>query len=268
MRAISVWIAAAVAAAAFAQEPAREFEAASVKPAVEVRGAGMFLNRCTGGPGSGDPTRLTCSGLTLKTLLTIAYGVQPDLVAGPSWIESERYNIAAKVPAGAPKNDVGPMLQRLLTDRFQMTIRRELRTMPYYALLTAKAGPKLKPGLKPGEEEDQSAAIARGREAGRRARELGPGWIHLHIDDQRMTMPDLADALAHRLERPVMDMTGLGGVYAIELDCVVEGQRPQDSDAHPLTVQQALEELGLRMESRKGEVSVVVVESASKMPRE
>ncbi len=73
-----------------------------------------------------------------------AYGVKTYQISGPAWLDTERFDIVAKVPQGATKDDVKLMLQNLLADRFKLTLHREKKDMPMYALLVAKNGPKLK----------------------------------------------------------------------------------------------------------------------------
>src|SRR5579864_8599913 len=107
------------AAAALAQSDAQpvklEFEVASVKPAAP-QGGGRGLVGKQGGPGTADPGRLTYTNLTLKAMITTAYDVKPDQVTGPGWLDTERFDIVAKIPAGATKAQVNQMLQNLLAD--------------------------------------------------------------------------------------------------------------------------------------------------------
>src|SRR5262245_53440224 len=128
---IRSWILAGVfAGAALAQTRAPEFEVATVKPVSGLTGgSSMRINQCTGGPGSRDPLRYTCHALTMKTLIEQAYGVKSNQITGPAWMDSERFEIVARVPDGATREQLRPMLQKLLTERFQMTVRQETRTL-------------------------------------------------------------------------------------------------------------------------------------------
>ena len=83
----------------------------------------MFGSR--GGPGTPDPGRYTTSNMTLKGLLVSAYDVKAYQITGPAWIETERYDIVAKVPAGATKEQFRVMLQNLLAERFKIELHRE-----------------------------------------------------------------------------------------------------------------------------------------------
>src|SRR5579863_9583054 len=123
-----------MACAAFAQTG---FEAASVKRTADR------WSPLRGGPGTSSPGQL--SGVaTLKVLVMRAYGLKDYQVSGPAWMDSERYEIAAKIPAGATRSQVSLMLQGLLADRFGLAIHRETRELPIFALLVGKNGPKLR----------------------------------------------------------------------------------------------------------------------------
>src|SRR6202050_2161745 len=140
--------------AAFAQTTAAtpSFEVAPIKPAAPPAasmgpGGGMKIAirmGSQGGPGTSDPGQITYSSMPIKSLLVTAYGVKTYQVSGPSWMDTERFDIVAKVPPGATKDDVKLMLQNLLAERFKLTLHREKKELPMYALMVAKNGPKLK----------------------------------------------------------------------------------------------------------------------------
>ena len=139
-----------------------DFEAASVKRSKTVAGAelaaagiplpagplseGMATHLgFVGGPGSGDPGRITFTGVTLKNLRARAYGLKPSQISGPGWLESEHYDVLATLPPGTNAAKFSLMLQKLLTNRFQITSRRETRQLPVYNLTVAPGGPRLRP---------------------------------------------------------------------------------------------------------------------------
>src|SRR5262249_29389035 len=111
-----------------------QFEVASAKPApastVERRGSGSCQNGP--GPGTADPGLLTCTGVSLKLLIFFAYSVQPYQVAGPDWIDSTYYDLAAKVPQGATREQMKAMLRNLLKERFHLELSRETGTRSTY----------------------------------------------------------------------------------------------------------------------------------------
>src|SRR5664279_6215744 len=89
-------------------------------------------------------------------ILTNAYGVKNYQVTGPGWLDTERYDITAKVPKGATKDDLKLMLQGLLAERFKLTLHHETKELPMYALVVGKGGPKLKESV----EDDATASGA------------------------------------------------------------------------------------------------------------
>jgi uncharacterized protein (TIGR03435 family) len=122
------------------------FEVASVKkgaPPQFGRGQEIAFGR-RGGPGTADPGQITWSGATLKMLLTEAYDVKPYQVSGPSWLDTERYDIVAKVPAGTTKEQVQVMWRNLLADRFGVTLHHVSKVFPVDEMVPAKGGVKLK----------------------------------------------------------------------------------------------------------------------------
>lgn len=119
------------------------FEAASVKSAGRVAPGSNSVLR--GGPGSDDPSQISSASVTLMTLLTKAFAVRADQVAGPDWLASERYSVFARVPPGATKDQLSTMLRNLLVERFHLTLHHGTKYFPAYRLVVAAEGPKLKP---------------------------------------------------------------------------------------------------------------------------
>lgn len=128
---------------------AQTFEVATVKPAAPggpIAGIpDAILNspagdqmHFRGGPGSQTPDRIDYLGVTLKMLLQRAYNLKADQISGPGWLDSERFDLAAKLPAGTNAEQLRPMLQQLLTERFQIVMHRETKTLRVYLLTVAK----------------------------------------------------------------------------------------------------------------------------------
>jgi uncharacterized protein (TIGR03435 family) len=151
-----------VSAVAVAQSPAEKpaFEVASVKPAAPPT-PGTFMTGSSGGPGTPDPGQATFTNVTQRTLLRTAYDVQDYQISGPAWLESERYDIVAKVPKGVTKEQFRLMLQSLLAERFKLTLHRETKDLPRYELVVAKGGSKLKESA-PAPAGEESAASSDG----------------------------------------------------------------------------------------------------------
>jgi uncharacterized protein (TIGR03435 family) len=126
-----------------AQSPA--FEVASVKAASEPVKQPMF---CIGSRTFGE--RMTVAGtrvdiryMSLYNLIVAAWRIQPYQLSGPDWMRSQRFDIAAGIPAGISRDRLPEMLQALLAEKFKLTIHRESSRQPVYALVAGKAGPKL-----------------------------------------------------------------------------------------------------------------------------
>ncbi len=136
-----------LAGTAFAQTDEKlSFEVASVKKAEppQFGGKGVFAIGSRGGPGTSDPGQITWSGATLKNLLMTAYDVKSYQVSGPGLLDTERYDIVAKVPAGATKEQVKAMWRNLLAERFGVALHRISKTFQVDEMMAAKGGVKLK----------------------------------------------------------------------------------------------------------------------------
>src|SRR4051812_37386675 len=138
-------------AAAFPQTPATSltFEVASVKPSPPPSGDRrvVMFGGGRGGPGSNDPGRLTYTNTTLMSLVTQAYNVKSYQVTAPAWMETERYDVIAKLPDTTPpvtKEQSAIMLQNLLAERFHLTLHHDSKEFQGFELVVGKNGSKLK----------------------------------------------------------------------------------------------------------------------------
>lgn len=325
---IRIGLALLPAGAVLAQSTADQltFEVASVKPA-EPQTPGRMMVGMRGGPGTPDPGQATFSNVTQRVLLARAYGVQDYQISGPGWLDSERYDIVAKVPKGATKEQFMVMLQNLLAERFKLTLHHETKELPLYALVVAKNGPKLKETAPPATDESAArdgAGPADGGpppgpgpgfgpppgEGGMPRPQMGkdgfpklppgagrggvmmlmmPGRARMIGNGQPISK--LADALARQLGRPVTDKTGLKGNYDFTLDFDPEGSmggrgtmmrmpggpppgggdgpgaNPPETEAASLFT--ALQEqLGLKLEQKKGPLDLLVIDHSEKAPVE
>jgi uncharacterized protein (TIGR03435 family) len=211
------------------------------------------LNGC-GGPGTGSPERITFTFISLKDLIRAAYNVRSShYIEAPSWMESATFDIVANISPGATRDQMNLMLQNLLADRFQLKVHRSTKELPIYALVVANNGPKLKVS-----GDDPDAPKPRGM--------VGSGRRKRYEFNSR-TMADFAETLESDVDRPVIDMTGLKGTYDIRLEFAETRSAAPDSQAAELFT--ALpEQLGLRLEPRRGPVVVLVVDSALRQPTE
>lgn len=139
------------------------------------------MARFQGGPGTRSPNRINYTGVTLKMLLKRAYNLGPRQVFGPDWLDTQRYDIVAELPAGADIEALRLMLQDLLAERFRMTLHRETRTLPAYLLTVAKDGPKFSAAMK---DPAESFAAVKAANAARDAALSGEDLprIGFHLD--------------------------------------------------------------------------------------
>jgi uncharacterized protein (TIGR03435 family) len=181
------------------------------------------------------PTRVTYANIALKTLISVAFSTAESRIDGcPDWADSTLYDVAANVPPGTPKEQIPPMLQRLLAERLQLVVSHEARVKSVYELVVAKNGPKLKPA-EPGT--------------------TGPNYvIRGNVKGASIPMEMLAEVLIHQVGKPVVDKTNLKGTYEIDLKWSADYDSAVASDAPSgPSIYTALEEqLGLKLESRKG----------------
>jgi bla regulator protein blaR1 len=253
--------------------PALAFEVASVKPnkSGATRGPSTIL------PGG----RFTATNNTLRALILNAYGIftsEELLSGGPAWIDSERYDVEAKaeasaIPPGTPDKVLWEktrlMLRTLLADRFHLIVRRETREVPIYELVVAKNGVKLK---KSEVECEGKTLFCHGFSGGPRG-----------LSGTAVDMDDLALMLSRYAGRPVSDRSGVQGLFDIKLQWnpFVGRPRPAEDEARlpgaerreggaadldslpalPVALEQ---QLGLRLESRKGPVEFYVIEHVEK----
>jgi uncharacterized protein (TIGR03435 family) len=253
----------------FGQTPAAPpaFEVASVKPAPPPT-PGMIKVQM-----GGDPGMIDYKNVSLKTVIAWAYQMKEFQVSGPDWIETARFDILAKVPPNAPKEQIPPMLQNLLAERFKLTVHREQKVMPVYAMVVGKGGLKVKPL----EGDPEGSMSNRFSPKGR-------------AFSGQMTLAALAAALSQMLDRPVLDLSGIKGAYDIDLEWVPDehesgaltkmrimgGQAGGGAEAHgetpdsngPSIFAALQEKLGLRLDGRKSLVDILVVDGAEKVPTE
>ncbi len=248
---------------AFAQTA--QFEVASVKPA-PPDGRGM---RCTGGPGTSDPGMLTCENYSLSFLVMMAYDLRSFELTAPAWMDTARYNVVAKIPPGADRRQFGLMQQRLLAERFGLKVHFEKKNMTAYELTVTKGGSKLKESEEPAAQKPEAAW--KPPAAGPPVRTMA------HVSRKGDSVGDLANFLSNQLGQPVTDATGLGGRYDYAFSFLME---PGGRAAGPIAsngsepefgmslIDAVRDQLGLRLEKKKVQADVLVVDHAEKAPIE
>ena len=269
-------LAAGVVIVARAQDKDATFEVASVKANKSGDGNGSLR-----GLGS---DRVVATNMPVRPMITFAYQVAGyQLIGGPGWLATDRYDINAKlesppasvqpfVPGSTTPNAMQLALRNLLEDRFKLKMHRETRELDIYALVMARPGGGPGPGLKP-TTQDCSAAIAASQRPG--APPFGaPGSPFCGISGSPgrirfggLPASSFATALTGQAGRMVVDRTGMTGSWDFELTFAPENRGPDAPPADPnvpsfFTAIQ--EQLGLKLESTKGPVDVLVIDSVEK----
>jgi uncharacterized protein (TIGR03435 family) len=273
------------------QSAAPKFEVASIRPSKD----------CTGGPttaaGRPSPGRFDERCVSLVSLINSAYvwfanGRQNSsryapILGGQSWINSDLYDINAKAEGGPPQEIMrGPMLQELLEERFKLKIHKETREVPVYLLTVAKGGLKLRP-FKEGSCIPLDLNTLGPRAQGQKAfcslggiRPKGNDRARLMIDAQAMDLDAFAKFLGLNLDRPIIDKTGIAGIFDFHLEFAPDETTPRllrgsgAVDAPGLTptepssgssIREAIQEqLGLRLDPAKGPGEILVIDHVEK----
>jgi len=252
------------------------FEAASVKPNKSGE-QGSSIRRQPGG-------RLTATNFPLRALITFAYQLQPfQLVGDPSWIRNENFDIVAKmegdpapVPPGQGPDPLMLAMRSLLADRFKLAVHRETREMDIYALVLARPDGTLGPKL--ARTTTDCEALMKANRGGPPPTPPGANAPFLcgmrgtlgKVVANSMPMNVFANNLSQRMQRVVVDRTGLTGGWDFELTFASEppagplppgAETPQVDPNAPSLVTAIQEQLGLRLQSTKGPVEVLVVDA-------
>ena len=236
-----------IVAARAQRDPNPRFEAASLKPLPPPPpappGEQIVSERVVRNapPGSLDPGRLH-SVATLREFVANAYDVKEPEVAGPSWIETDRFVLDATMPPETTREHRLAMLRNLLAERFHLTIHRETKDLPIYALVLAKDGARMK------ESSGQVSSVR-----------IVTAGAHVTVTAQGATMEELAAHLTRQLDRPVRDETNTKARYDFALSFSSEG-------ADLPGVFSALSQLGLKLASQKAPVNLIVIDHADRTP--
>ena len=301
------------------------FEVVSIKTAAPMP-AGKMMIGMRGGPGTADPGHLTYTNVSVKSIVVNAFGVKSYQVSGPDWMDSVRFDLVAKVPQGATKDDVKIMLQNMLKERFHLTFHHDKKDMPMYALVVGKNGPKMKespedppeattggpndtppppkpdapvimPKISVGPDGTIKLPPGMGPKTGcMMMMMMSPAGPKSHMQCTKRTMADLSEQLSNQMDKPVSDNTGLTAKYDFNLDFLPDdnrmmammpagggmmmhdsgpgpgpggpkGEAPEQVSLAPLPA--ALQEqLGLKLEQKKGPVDLIVIDKIDREPIE
>ena len=207
---------------------------------------------------SGD--RIAITSASLEWLITWAHDIHTSrLYSKPNWLNSVRYDILANAPGYDAEDDRRPgrlqrMMQALLRDRFKLVLHTETRELPMYAMVVAPSGLKIHLTELRGEiGQSPFGRPGRGRLVG-----------------AQVTSEMLANVLSNQLGRTVQDQTGLSGVFDFKLEWEPDGQATDSTNARmgPSLFTAIQEQLGLKLEARKGSVEVLVIDRIERTPTE
>jgi uncharacterized protein (TIGR03435 family) len=243
---LAVALGTAAASPQTVQAPDTAFDVASIKPArPDARGYSIRP----------FPARLTAENVTLKMLVGAAYHVYDFQISGPRWIDLDRYDLEAKTAGDVPTSNtqLRLMLQRLLADRFGLSVRRESKQMPVYLLEAEKGKTKLQAAKQPD----------------------GPVMFRVYqrrqITAENAPLEHLTDALTQLLGMPVLDRTGLEGPFDYKLEWSPDEtqlrsqEAPVETEGNAPSLAAALrQQAGLKLVSGQGPLELIVVEKAER----
>lgn len=241
-------------------KPAMSFEVASIKPS-HLKDERMSIMFSDDG--------WTAEGVTPSLLIQNAFDLKDfQISGGPGWIDSEKYDISAKMdeatmetlkkmPLKQAMEQRRLMLQSLLAERFKLKVTHSSKELPIYALVVAKSGPKL--------IQDAPPSGPSGSAAARFQVSLGAG----QMDATAVPIGNLAENLSHQVGRKVVDKTGLTGNYDFTLHWDPETQSPDldrsgSGPSGPSIFTALQEQLGLKLESEKGPVETLIIDSVER----
>ncbi len=251
----SLFVYALLAVSALAQNPAPPpaFEVATVK----INQQQPFVDRALNVNGD----TLTMRNLNLRVIAAWAYDLQWSQIAGPSWIDSDRFDIIAKAAGPLSENAMRPLLQTLLAERFHFASHRETRNVDALVLTVPKSGHKMTPS------------------------KTTAGSGHSRQDPERgtvvegATLAELCENMSHdAYSVPVLDRTGLTGRFDFTFniqkyrDAMIERARSEPRPMSEAELRLSLiedliaGELGLKVEPRKAPVEFLVIDRADQKP--
>ena len=288
---------------AVAAPPQAAFEVASVKPTTaRPNGPAICMVPCSGERTTIVGARVDIRWISIEQMILTAYSLKPYQLSAPDWLRNEHFDVVAKMPEGAARDKLPEMLQSLLKDRFHLAIHRETKEQPVHALVVAKGGIKLRetsaeadaplpedPQHREAYTPDGEARILDSGGFVTSGGLLGPmrggrgATGGLKLEFSKLSMPGLAALLTPHMDHPVIDQTGIKGVYYFApenrpLESAGNGggrksaapEGPvglsQGDDPFGDALRRALAQGGLALESRKIPIERVIVDHVDKVP--
>jgi len=215
---------------------AQSFDVVSLRP--NTTGAGRSIERTNSG-------HVMAENITTGSMIRHAFGIRASQIEGaPGWIETDKYDLQATTGTTKDLSDIElrPYWESMLASRFRMKYHRETKEMQIYSLTVAKGGPRLTENTAGGDTDTHLTNSAQ----------------HVSLTSTHIAMPDFAAFLGGRLDRTVTDRTGLAGAYDVKLDWSPD----LSTDTSSASIFTALQDqLGLKLESGKGPVEIIVIDS-------
>jgi uncharacterized protein (TIGR03435 family) len=236
-----------------------QFEVASIKQHVRTPGARAVPQTLRV-----EPTRLSYTNASLMACIQAAYGIpgegRPDyrLVGGPDWLATERFDIEATSDRAVDRDEMMLMLQSLLATRFKLKAHHQTRDLRVYALTVGKNGPKFAPA-KDGE-----------RETLMQIPKDDPGGPAKELVVQKNSIARFTEYLSRQFDQPVIDKTGLQGDFSFTLHWIPDVNPPVSRlDVFgPAGIRAIQDQLGLKMESVRSAIEVLVIDHIERTPTE
>jgi uncharacterized protein (TIGR03435 family) len=225
------------------------FDVASIRPSQTPQGKGLPSLR---EDINTSPGTLRMQNVTLTTTIRWAYKLNVYEVTGPDWLSNSRYDITAKADTAASEDQLRVMLRALLAERFKLLFHRQPKELSAFVFVIGKDVSKLHPAKGGGEGSMTGAALV--------------------FEGHKMPLSRLADIVSSALKMPVLDKTGLEGYYDFKLDLrpYITPPQPGDPplDLTDIATSALRDQLGIKLESRKVTLEVLVVDSAERTPTE
>jgi len=234
------------------------FDAAAINPSPPADSSrGPIYYGSKGGPGTADPGRYTCTFCDISMLLLRAYDLPDYRIVSSKRLPSDRFHVVATIAEGTNKEQFLLMFQNLLADRFKLTVHRESREMQMFRLVAGPGGAKLTPHIE---------GVPLASQNRKNMKDHVPG-VYYNVAGK--TMQEFAILVEGQLGKPVIDATGLNGKFDFDLWWTfdeLDSDAPATSDGP--TLRSALQSVGLKLESGKRQVEVVVIDHVEKVPTE
>lgn len=247
------------------------FEAASLK-----RSGPRSVRGWEGGPGSPDPTRYFFGRATLVDFIGIGYDVTSFRISSRVSLDEAAFDLEARLPAGATKEELREMLRNLLAERFHLRSHIESRDFPAYEMVVAKSGLKITesathaPGATARDSREGFPVIPSGRPGLRSAMSVSGEYQLVRLRAQLESLSAFANFISLPGEPPVVDRTGLTGLYDFTFEYTLDPPGAPPAGAEPPLVENLLvavqRQLGLQLIPKKLPFDVVVVDSIDRLP--